>query len=185
MDSTTPSSSAWCQQFPGHQPRERAAVGGQGRDRQIGVSVSDLARRAAADLGHQEDLRPERGIAGGQPGQGWGQQPCGGPAERGDPQRAGQGLSSGMARFGAEQVELPQDVPGVDEGHLPRRGRAGTGAAALEQDGTGLALAFTDGAGHRGLREAQGTGGSGEAASGFYSEQQLQFLRAQRARAAA
>jgi hypothetical protein len=32
------------------------------------MPVSDLARGAAAEFGHNEDLRPERGVAGSQPG---------------------------------------------------------------------------------------------------------------------
>lgn len=68
----------------------------------------------------------------------------------------------------------------MDEGDLPRRGRACPAAAALEQDRAGPALAFAYGAGDRGLRHAQGPSGRGETAGAVDGEQQPQVLRAQR-----
>ena len=121
------------QQFPGNQPRQGLAFGGEGRYGEVGVPVGDLAGGAAPEFGHDEDLRSERGVAGGQPGERRRQQPGGGAAERRDPQRPRQRPRRGAAGFGAEQVELPQDLPRVDEGDLAPRGRARPGAAALDK----------------------------------------------------
>ena len=106
-----------------------------------------------------------------------GQEMCCGTAESGDSQRAGEGSGGRAPGFGAENVELAQDQPGVHECAGTSRSGAGAGSAAVEEDGADLAFAGPDCVRDRGLSQAQLGGSGGEAASALHREQQAQLAR--------